>query len=304
MITLRQWEIFAAVVAHGSFRRCAEALGISQVSVSEHMRSLEKHLGVELFERTPGGPVHLTEAGKRAVTGVEDLLAHAHDFVEMVAGGEAEDLVIEVALHGFMMRNLRDVVEIWNSTATKEIQLRSHDSTSEELLQQVMARELHTAYFYSFGGLDAVGEIVGFEPLSLFVSSDHPLVTKPVVTIADLEKVPVVGLSTNRPLRRVSDAILHSLGIESIVHAVETSEFGLILSSLRRGIGYTCMFRGIREEEAQNFGLSVLNLDRDVPPLEIRRITRRAARRDNALRSALTTLEQVICQPTEPASPP
>ena len=62
MITFRQLEILSAVVEHGNFRRCAEALGISQVSVSEHMKSLEVQLGVELFLRSRGGPVQIGRA--------------------------------------------------------------------------------------------------------------------------------------------------------------------------------------------------------------------------------------------------
>lgn len=42
--TIRQLEIFARVVEHGSFRRCADQLGVSQVSISEHVRELETRL--------------------------------------------------------------------------------------------------------------------------------------------------------------------------------------------------------------------------------------------------------------------
>jgi DNA-binding transcriptional LysR family regulator len=52
--TLRQLEIFASLCTTRSFRRSAEALGISQASVSNQIKVLEEQLGFELFDRMPG----------------------------------------------------------------------------------------------------------------------------------------------------------------------------------------------------------------------------------------------------------
>jgi DNA-binding transcriptional LysR family regulator len=61
--TLRQLEVFASLCATRSFRRSAEALGISQASVSNQMKALEEQLGVELFARRPGQRPNLTSEG-------------------------------------------------------------------------------------------------------------------------------------------------------------------------------------------------------------------------------------------------
>jgi DNA-binding transcriptional LysR family regulator len=52
---LRVWE-------HRSFRRAAEALGIQESTLSRHVRELEEHLGVSLFERDSHG-LRVTNAG-------------------------------------------------------------------------------------------------------------------------------------------------------------------------------------------------------------------------------------------------
>lgn len=57
-------EYFVAVVEHGGVTRAAEALFVAQPSLSQAIRSLEAHLGVELFERRGRG-LHLTDAGRR-----------------------------------------------------------------------------------------------------------------------------------------------------------------------------------------------------------------------------------------------
>jgi len=60
---LRQLSIVVAIVDEGSFTAAADALDLSQPSVSQAVRALEVELGIELFHRT-GRLVRLTSAGE------------------------------------------------------------------------------------------------------------------------------------------------------------------------------------------------------------------------------------------------
>ena len=52
---------FAAAARHESFSRAAEELHVSHSAVSRHIKLLEEHLGVLLFERRiPVSYTHLT----------------------------------------------------------------------------------------------------------------------------------------------------------------------------------------------------------------------------------------------------
>lgn len=73
--TLRQLEVFGSLAATGSFKRSAEALGISQASVSSQMKSLEEQLGRRLLHRKPGRRPQLTADG---IAFHEDLRAFEH----------------------------------------------------------------------------------------------------------------------------------------------------------------------------------------------------------------------------------
>ena len=53
---------FEAAARHSSFTAAAEELNLTQAAVSHQVRSLEKHLGVTLFERLPRS-LRLTEMG-------------------------------------------------------------------------------------------------------------------------------------------------------------------------------------------------------------------------------------------------
>ena len=60
---LRRLEIFAKVAELGSFSRAAEALFLTQPTVSEHVRALEEELGVQLLDRLGRGATP-TRAGQ------------------------------------------------------------------------------------------------------------------------------------------------------------------------------------------------------------------------------------------------
>ena len=63
-MTLRQLEVFLAVVREKSFSRAAKRMNSSQPSMSEHVAELERQLGKKLFMRSRGREVTLTEAGR------------------------------------------------------------------------------------------------------------------------------------------------------------------------------------------------------------------------------------------------
>ncbi len=61
-MTFRHFQIFIAVCKAGSMTKAAESLGISQPSVSQAVRELERHYGTPLFERL-GKRLFLSDAG-------------------------------------------------------------------------------------------------------------------------------------------------------------------------------------------------------------------------------------------------
>ncbi|MFK8844013.1 LysR family transcriptional regulator [Streptomyces sp. Ac-502] len=63
---IRQLEYFLAIVDQGGFHRAATALYVSQPSLSQSVRALERDLGSELFHRV-GRRAVLTEAGRALI---------------------------------------------------------------------------------------------------------------------------------------------------------------------------------------------------------------------------------------------
>ena len=70
LIALRQ---ILAVSHYGSFRHAAQALGVSQSSISARVKSLEEEIGIILLDRNTRG-VRLTSAGREFVDQVEEAM--------------------------------------------------------------------------------------------------------------------------------------------------------------------------------------------------------------------------------------
>ncbi|MET0904743.1 MAG: LysR family transcriptional regulator, partial [Tardiphaga sp.] len=71
--TLGDLTALAAIVAHRSFRKAADELGLSPSTLSHTMRVLEQNIGVRLLNRTTRS-VSPTEAGERLVSRLQPVL--------------------------------------------------------------------------------------------------------------------------------------------------------------------------------------------------------------------------------------
>ena len=89
--SVRQLECLVAVADHGSFRKAATALGISQPALSAQVQAVEELLAVQVFERDRRA-VLVTPAGEEIV-GRARLALESIDAVSDAARRRSEPLV-------------------------------------------------------------------------------------------------------------------------------------------------------------------------------------------------------------------
>jgi len=95
-VDLRRLEIFLKVAELGSFSRAADALFLTQPTVSEHVRALEDELGVQLLDRLGRGTTP-TRAGTLLLGYARRLLAlsrEARQAIEQFQGRVSGELVL------------------------------------------------------------------------------------------------------------------------------------------------------------------------------------------------------------------
>lgn len=72
-MTLNWIKLFLAVAHHGSVTRAANALHVSQSSISHQLRLLQQELGVTLYEKVRAG-IELNESGRTWLAGSKAIL--------------------------------------------------------------------------------------------------------------------------------------------------------------------------------------------------------------------------------------
>lgn len=88
--TLRQLQILVAVARHGGYTRAAEALHLTQPTVSMQVKKLSEAIGLRLFEQT-GKKLQLTAAGRKTLAASQDILNRLE-----LLGGEISSLTGEM----------------------------------------------------------------------------------------------------------------------------------------------------------------------------------------------------------------
>ena len=118
---------FVAVADTGSFSRAAHALQVGAASVSEHVGSLERHLGVSLFHRTTRS-VRLTQEGTDYLAMSRDVLDRIGEAERTLTGGAAS------ALSGLLRVEMSDGVDAFLLGAVQAFQ-RDHPHVAIQVLR-------------------------------------------------------------------------------------------------------------------------------------------------------------------------
>jgi len=192
-ITLRQVEIFVAVADAGHFGRAAEALEISQPTVSQEVSRLEQALGVALLDRT-GRSATLTEAGKAMAAEGRDLLSHATQVVRDVQLYEPSRLSTAriVASPSVVNRLLPAVIsraeQSLGSMRIEDILVDTGGVTSclvSEHADIGLGRFLNSAEGYE-------SEVIVHEQVFVAISRNHPLAQTTELDLPALGDLPLL----------------------------------------------------------------------------------------------------------------
>src|SRR5581483_3427935 len=187
-MNFRQLECFVAVVEEGSFTRAARRVGISQPSLSLHIRSLEGELGGSVFNRLPRG-ISLTPVGRTllpeariAVRAVERGIRSARSTLA-VEGGELEIATVLSLAVGVLPRHIGR----WHELHPR-VSIRLHEFRHRSLLEDAVEQGVAD---FALGPMpvrswDGPLETVGWEEFVLVVPSRDVLAGAVSVRLEEL----------------------------------------------------------------------------------------------------------------------
>ncbi len=241
MSTLRQFSYLVALADYRNFRRAADAVHISQPTLSQQIRALESRLGVTLIERNES-PVQLTPVGREVVARARRILLDVKDVEDMAARSKAGmagtiRFGVTPTIGPYLMPGI--VAALHRRYPDMRLYIR-------EGIPDEQARELaRGALDMILSPLPVAGSNLHVEPLfreALHIVSppEHPVAQGTLIRRQDLAGIGFLSLDRRHHAHRQVREICEDLG----AHLLEDYE-GTSLDSLRQmcgsGLGFAIL---------------------------------------------------------------
>jgi DNA-binding transcriptional LysR family regulator len=230
-------EMFIALAQARHFGRAAEAVGVTQPSLSAAIKSLEDELGVMLVLRGSrfGG---LTPEGKRVLDWARRIVGDARTMKEELRAarqglaGNLRLAVIPTALTA-----ATDLTTAF-ARAHPDVHFTVLSSTSIDILQSLDDLQIDAGISYLDN--EPLGRVVTVplyaERYVLILRADAPLAAAPAVRWADLGTLPLCLLTPDMQNRRIIGGHLAEAGV-TVAPAIETNSTIVLIAHVLRG-GY------------------------------------------------------------------
>ena len=231
--SLRQLRYLVALSETRHFRKAAEAIGISQPSLSLQIGNLEELLGIQLVERGRG-PVTLTPEGREVVTRAARVVDEVHAIVDLTTALKSGMAgTIKLGTTPTIGPYLMPFVVAQLHARYPDLRLYIREVAPRDLRGELLAGSLDVILTQlPEGGADLTTRRLFREPLLLAMADDHPLAAKAELTETDLTDLNVLSIGPDYALHAQIAAICHQYG------AVIARDYeGTSLDAIRQMVG-------------------------------------------------------------------
>ncbi len=189
---LAQLEAFLAAAERGSFRRAAEALFLSQPSLSARVHTLEAELGVPLFHRMGRG-VRLTEMGKAFRPYTERAIEALRQGREVVdTARDASGGVLQIAsARAIGTYTLPSILDRFRQEYPS-IKVHINVGRSSNVLQMVADEEVQVGLSRMLTDQDVVTIHLYDEDICLATGPQHPFAVRGEASIYEVAQEPLI----------------------------------------------------------------------------------------------------------------
>ncbi len=262
---LPQVEGFLEVARRGSVSRAAEALFITQPTLTARLHGLERELGAKLFVRTPRG-MRLTEAGHAWVPYAERAmraLVEGTDALEQVMSASAGHLVIASApaVSTYVLPALLERFV----AAHPRVEVSVRTGHTEDLVDLVLREEVQLGLGRVIHHPDLEMRPFHKEGLVLVCAPDHAFTRRRSVTMADVTEEKLIMFDRTSSYYEITHAALLSSGVK-LRRYMELDSIEAAKKMVERGLGVALLPATAVVREVDEKHLARVKL-RDAPPM-------------------------------------
>ena len=286
-------EAFVQVAARLSFSKAADALYLTQPTVTARIQALERELGEPLFERM-GRTIRLTDAGKsfmphaqRALQAVKegsDAVASLRDVDSGTLSIGTAPTIGTYVLPGVLQKFAERFPGV-------EVSIRT--GRSEDVMAMVLADEVQVGFERYLTHADIETVSLYDDDIYLLVSAEHPLAKRRRVSVEEVVRESVIFFDVGSSYHAISQAIFRNTGVAPR-HTLDVDNLEMAKHLVLRGLGLAFLPRVAVERELAAGSLVQLKIV-DTPPLQrqIALIYRRRRLQSRAMLALLDLLDDI-----------
>lgn len=275
-ISLQRLRILVAVVDQGGYSAAADHLGLSQPSVSYHVRSLEGALGASLViyrERS----IHLTPEGEEVYRAARTILNEGDRLGETIArmhGGQAGRIAFGASI-AFEHQFFFDLVVAPYAREHPDVHLSLRFAHSIDLVEGVSTGALDMAYVNDWQiPTDLEFERLHHSDLIFLAAEDHPLASRPTVTASDISEAGLIIAPIESGEVISYHEMLRRCGIRNPRAMIEVDGIQARKLAAHSGLGVLATFAPLYAGDNAMEPLRTLKLSGETPRIEFGMITR------------------------------
>lgn len=262
MLDLECVASFLAVVSHNGFRGAARRTGLSQPTVSQHVKRLEQSLNASLIERKNDGCT-LTAQGRTFLPFAERLIqmndrAQALFLKNSIAVGASSNAGIYL---------LQPYLKSYKEATSYDMQVVI--GTNSEIADKLERFEIDVAIMEWWDNRPGyVAQLWRHEELVLIVPNDHRWAELPSIPRDWLHGECLLGgeagTGTGRVLQQYFGDSARTIGVSMQLGSTEA-----VKRAVQAGLGISMVMASAVEQERCDGRLKVINLDEEPPKKEI-----------------------------------
>lgn len=260
----RRLQVFHAVAKYLSFTKAADALFMSQPSVTLQVKNLEEEHGTRLIERRHGA-ISLTPAGELLRTYAEKILFLSDEVETRLSEmtGEMRGLFQIGASSSLAEWLLPQLLAEFNALYP-QVRTRLFVANSEIIESRVAEHSLELGFIdtslSSSAGLDY--EMLGEDELQVICAPDYPLAGQKSVKPASLIEYEYIAREPGSGTRAASDRYLlkHKIDPSNLKMQMELGSSGPLKAVVATGLGFAIFSRALVEKEIERKTLLAIPL--------------------------------------------
>ena len=269
-MTLQQLTYLVTVAECGNITEAAERLFISQPSLSAAIHNLEKEMGITAFSRSNKG-VTVTRDGEELLSFARMLLEQADIMKDHFVTGEKRNHKFSVSCQHYSFA-VNAFVDLINEYDADQYSFILRETQTGEIIEDVASGKSELGILYLSEHNEEVltkmlkNHQLIFEELfvaspHVFISKEHPLAEKELITIEDLKNYPYLTFDQGEKNSfYFSEEFLSTLDMPKNIRVRDRATlFNLVI-----GLNGFTVSSGVIDQELNGPGIIAKPLDIDV----------------------------------------